>query len=153
MNTTPNKSAPPASWAVRSAANDDEARALDRYFNSHRPTGVVYFAPKDADALDDDLCAGRFQRVVFARLDALLTAIWTGHAHLDQWIAAGVQIELADPPSDANPAWLEFVTTACDSLTRWRQKQRRRQIIAAIILSSLALAALAVLFLLVPPAG
>ncbi len=153
MTQTPNKGAPPASCAVRSAANDDEARALERYFDRHPSTEVVHFAPKDADALDDDLCAGRFPRVVFARLDALLTAIWTGHAHLDQWIAAGVQIELADPPSDANPPWLEFVTTTYDSLARWRRKQRRREIIAAIILSILALAALAVLFLLAPPVG
>ncbi len=132
MTTTPNKGAPRTHCAVRSAANDDEARALNRYFNSHPSTGVVYFAPKDADALDDDLCAGRFQRVVFARLDALLTAIWTGHAHLDRWIAAGVQIELADPPSEAIPSWLEFVTATY---------------------ASLALAALAVLFLLAPPVG
>ncbi len=153
MTTTPNKGASPASWAVRSAANDGEARALARVFDSHPSSGVVYFAPKDDDALDDDLCAGRFQRVVFARLDALLSAIWTGHAHFDQWIAAGVQIELADPPSDANPSWLEFVTATYDSLARWRQKQRRRQITAAIILSCLALAALAVLFLLALPVG
>jgi hypothetical protein len=153
MTPTSNKGAPPANCAVRSAANDDEARALEGYFDSHPSTGVVHFAPKDADALDDDLCAGRFQRVVFVRLDALLSAIWTGHAHLDRWIAAGVQIELADPPSDAEPSWLEFIKAMYDSLARWRQKQRRRQIFAAIILSCLALAALAVLFLLAPPVG
>jgi hypothetical protein len=105
------------------------------------------------DGLDGEVCSGRFERVVFADLDALLTAIWDDHVHIDRWLAAGVRLELAEPPADVDgAAWRTLVVQVCASLSRWRIRQRRRRIIAATILSIVTLAALAALLLLGRPA-
>jgi hypothetical protein len=153
MRTERDTQAPHRGCAVRLATNDEEQRALDDYLDRHGPAHVVEFAAKDDDDLDAELCAGRFDRVVFADLNALLSAIWKDHAHVDRWVDAGVSIELATPPPGDSSAWQAGVLHMFASLTRWRRQQRRRQIIAAVILSALALVALAVLFYLVSPAA
>ena len=138
-------------WAVRSASNDEEERVLAAYLAQRDVPLVVEFAPKDDDTLNAELCAGRYERVVFAGLDALLTTVWKEHAQVDRWMAAGVRIELAAPPNDDHSDWQSYVTSMCDSLARWRRQQRRRQVITAVVLSALALIAMAVLFFVVPP--
>ena len=138
----------PGRCAVRQAANEDEKRTLDEYLDRQHLGDVVEYSPGKDHELDAQLCSGRFERVIFAGLDALLIAIWKGGAHLDQWAEAGVRIELAVPLGD--DPWT-LIDRVYDSLTRWRDRQRRRQIIAATILSALALLAMCVLFFLVLP--
>ncbi|MBN2563859.1 MAG: hypothetical protein JXQ75_23335 [Phycisphaerae bacterium] len=133
------------------AADDDEQRALAAYLDEQHLSNVAEFAPKDDEDLDAELCAGRFDRVVFAGLDALLTAVWKGHARIDRWAAAGVRIELATQENEECSDWQSFVTKMYDSLARWRKAHRKRQIVAATLLSTLALIALAVLLFLTPP--
>ena len=146
------------SIAVRTAADKREREAIDGWLAGHAGVEIVEFAPKDDDDLDDALCGGRFDRVLFADLEALLATIWKGHARVDIWDAAGVRIELAQAPSASDgagdgkddPSWRVFVSRTYASLTLWRRRQRRRQITAAAILSALALAAMWVLFSFVP---
>jgi len=152
MNKTLDKKTPNGKCAVRLATNDDETRALAAYIGERPACGVVEFAPKDDDDLDVELTSGRFDRVIFASLDALLTTIWKGHAHIDRWVAAGVRIELATPQKDDGADRQVFIMGMYDSLARWRREQRKRQIVAAVILSGLALIAMAALLFLVPGA-
>ena len=69
---------PPATCAVRQPTTEQERRDLAAYLEAERLTDVVKFSATDDDDLDEALCAGRFERVVFAGLDALLTGIWNG---------------------------------------------------------------------------
>jgi hypothetical protein len=116
---------------------------------ARHPRHVVDFAAKDDDALNAELCAGEFTGVVFANLDALLTTIWKGQGQPDRWTAAGVRIELAEPPRE-NERWQSFLPEMYRSLAQWRRRQTRRKIVAASLLSLLALLALAILLLGMP---
>ena len=143
----------PERSAVRRATDPREAEALSRYLVQHGVTNAVEFSEIDDDELDEALCAGDFQRVVFINLDALLTGVWQGHGRIDRWRAAGVEIEIAEPPGLDSSVTQGILLEMARSLGKWRQRQRRRQIIAAVVLSAVALICLAALFLLVPPAG
>lgn len=143
----------PDRTAVRRAADPCEAEVLARYLERHGVANVIEFSETDDDDLDDALCAGDFQRVVFVNLDAMLTGVWKGHGRIDCWRAAGVAIEFVEPPGLDASAMQGILLEMVASLAKWRQRQRRRQIIAAVVLSAVALICLAVLFVLVPPAG
>lgn len=139
--------------AVRRTTDPREAEALARYLAQHGVVNPVEFSEIDDDGLDETLCAGDFQRAVFFNLDALLTGVWKGHGRIDRWQAAGVEIEFAEPPGIDPSATQGILLEMVASLATWRQRQRRRQIIAAVVLSAVALICLALLFLFVPPAS
>lgn len=126
-------------------------KELDDYLRRVAPPSVERFLPKDDDELNDALCVGRFDRVVFADLADLMEAVWKGEAQLERWAAAGVRIEVACPPTQEPDAWRNVIDATYDSLCRWRKRERRRQSIAAAILSAIALIAMGVLFFLIPP--
>ncbi len=136
--------------AVRQADSEAARAALGRYLEQRGLRELPQFAPEDDDELDAAVRDGRYDRVVFADLDALLTAMFKGDIRLGRWMELGVRIELAEDPEDAN--WSAFVRQAQASLARWRRGQRRRQIVACAILSAIALLAIASLLLLIPPA-
>lgn len=137
--------------AFRTPADSHEREVLASYLGEADSKMLVEFAPKDDDELDAELCAGRLRRVVFPNVGALLTMIWKDQARLDCWIEAGVRIELAEPPPGHADSWQPFVLAAYRSLSAWRRAERRRKIIAGIVLSILALAAASILFWLVSP--
>lgn len=95
------------------------------------------------------IIAGDFHRVVFTDLDHLLVTIWKGETQWDRWRSSGVEVILVNPPDTAD--WPSVVDAAYASLNAWRSVRRRRQTIAAVILSVIALAAMFVLFYWVPP--
>lgn len=111
---------------------------------------VTWYAAKDDDALNTALCDGRYSVAVFADLDSLLQSVFQEHAEPLRWKAAGVRIELADPPMGEEAAWRAMLDDVCASHARWRGAQRRMRIICGVILSVLVLAAMAVLFMLTP---
>ena len=140
----------PSRTAVRDGADAGDEAALASFHAATDERDVVRFAHKDTADLNDALCAGGFERVVFARLDDLLTVIWNGDAELHRWESAGVRIEVAAPPAADPDGWRAVLDETYDSYARWQRNHKRNQICAACILSLLALAALAVLFLLIP---
>jgi hypothetical protein len=149
--TAPGQQAGPIVCVVRASNDVGEARALAAYLGRDHRHIIVERSAKDDD-LDGEVCAGRFERVVFADLDALLTAMWDGHVHLDRWCQAGVRLELTSPPPNMDhDHWRAIVAQTSASLARWRKEQRRRRIIAGTILSVLALAALAALLFVAQP--
>ena len=139
--------------AVRTGGNAAEQRALAAYLARTGLPTVVEFTPRDDEDLDTELRAGRFRRVIFSDLNALLTMAWKSQAHVSQWIEAGVRIDLAESPTgESDGSWLPVLEATCDSFSRWKRGQRVRKLIAAAVMSVLALAAAAVLLWLVPPA-
>jgi hypothetical protein len=149
--TEPGQQAGPTVCVVRASDDVGEARALAAYIGREKRHIIVERSAKDDD-LDGEVCSGRFERVVFADLDALLTAMWDGHVHVQQWCDAGARLELISPPASTDhDFWHAIVAQASASLARWRKEQRRRRIIAGTILSILALAALAALLLVAQP--
>lgn len=140
----------PKGMAVRRGENPTESAVLASYIESAGASEARFFSPEDCADFNDALCSGRFDRAIFVDLGALLTAIWSGHAKIDRWKAGGVTIELANPPEGGAGSWREYVDATYDSYTRWCRGQRRNQIVAACVLSALALAAVIVLFTLIP---
>lgn len=147
----------PAAGKSRCAAclPDSEAdrRDLEQYLNDNGLTDAVRFLPKDQDDLDVQICARDFDRVVFLDLPDLLNMIWEHEPKIDQWVESGVRIELVRPEIGQPTDYLALVHTVHKSLGGWRSRHRRRQIIAAALLSLIALAAIAVLLWFVPSAG
>lgn len=138
--------------AVRLSTREAEQRAIDQYLEANGVTEVARFPPRDDHELNEAICSGRFGRVIFSDLDALLTVVWKGHAELDRWGETGVRIELVESGPIDSAHWLDLIQSCYKSLVRWRRQQRRRQVIAAVILSVLGLLSMLVLFLLIPPA-
>jgi hypothetical protein len=106
---------------------------------------AVEFLPKDDDELNQLACAGRFHTIIYASLNDLLNAIWKGDADWSAWRRANIQIDLAEVPELAAADWRHFVDEMYGSLEEWRKADRRRTIIAAVVLSILALVATACL--------
>jgi len=139
--------------AVRLAAGQAEQRGVDGYLHRHGLGDAVRFLPREDDDLDAQVCAGHFDLVVFPDLHTLLMAIWESEPRIARWAESGVRIELADPGAGEGVDWLTVVRTVDRSLWDWRRHRRRRQVIGSIVLSLIALAAVAALLFLIPPAG
>jgi hypothetical protein len=137
---------PAGRCAVRAATSSAGQAAIDRHLAAHPELSGETFQIKDDDERDAALVAGRFSHALFADLDALLDTIWSHHADLHGWQAAGVTIVLAIEPAAAD--WRDLVRAAHDSFKRHRARQSRRQTIAATILSLVAVAAVGALFIL-----
>lgn len=134
---------------------DSEAdrRDLGQYLKDNGLADAAPFLTKDQDDLDVQICARNFDRVVFFDLTALLDMIWEHEPKIDQWVESGVRIELVRPEAGDSADWLTLAHTLHKSLGGWRKRHRRRQIIAAALLSLIALAAIATLLWVVPSAG
>lgn len=135
--------------AVRIPDDTANRRELLAYLQSNGLDSAQRFAEKDDDELNAAIISGNFHRVVFTDLDHLLVTIWKGETQWDRWRSSGVEVILVNPPDAAD--WLSVVDVAYASLNAWRSVRRRRQTIAAVILSVIALAAMFVLFYWVPP--
>lgn len=139
-------------WAMRAGRDSAEDGVLSAFLAERGATQVARFAPKDDEDLNDALCTGRHDRVVFANWDALAEALCKGCGRLDRWQAAGVRVAIAEPPTEDAVAAFPPLLEVQQGLDRWRAAQRRAKIVAAAILTAVALAALAVLFCWVPSA-
>ncbi|HKQ47707.1 MAG TPA: hypothetical protein VJZ71_06545 [Phycisphaerae bacterium] len=137
--------------AIRLPAQESEHQAIAVFVGPVAWETATRFLPKDDDELNAWLCAGRFVRVVFADLNSLLEMIWKEQADLEKWRSAGVEIELAAPP-EGGMQWRPLAANIYKSYSEWRSLQRKRQIVAAIVLSAAALLAMAALFFCIPPA-
>lgn len=137
--------------AARRAADPEGDRRLRADLDARQGWRAEYFLPKDDDEMNTALAAGRFRHAAFLNLDALWEAVWKGEADLDAWEAAGVEIHVVEPPAADRDAWRGCVRETYRSLKKWRTANRRRQIVAAVVLSLLALAAMAALLSITPP--
>jgi len=138
--------------AVRSGETETERRAIDAHLADRGVSHATHFLPKDDDDLADALAEERFDCVVFADFDALLSMIWKGDAEMQRWQTLGIRVELATAPDGEPESWQTLTRQMSISLDRWRARHRRRQVIAALVLSLIALLAVAALLYVIPPA-
>lgn len=99
---------------------------------------VRWFSPRDVDEVDAAARRGELRRVLFLQLDDLLEAVWQGEIDLIAWRARGVHVTYAEPRDGGAP---DFVTVLADNWQRWEARHRRRQIVAGLVLSAIAIAA------------
>lgn len=93
--------------------------------------------PRDLDDVDRIAAAGEVERVVFVRADDLLAGCWDAQIRVDEW-PAEIRIDVLDLPSiDART----FADVVGRSWRRWNQARRRRNAIAGVILSAIAVLA------------
>jgi hypothetical protein len=138
--------------AVRSGETETQRRAIDAHLADHGLSDATHFLPKDDDDLADALREKRFDCVVFADFDALLSMIWKGDAEMQRWRTLGIRVELATALGGEPEDWQALTRRMSASLDRWRARHRRRQVIAALVLSMIALLAVAALLYVIPPA-
>ena len=134
---------------MREPETPEQRQLIAGYLELVDTTRLVRFTPYHDDRLDAQVRAGRFARVVFADLDALLAAVWKGHVHLDAWLESDVTIELIDPSISAQ-SLRDTIAQVYASFTRFQDQHRRRRVIAAIILSVLVLAGMAAMIWIIP---
>jgi hypothetical protein len=139
----------PSALAIRLPARESEHSALAAFVGPVAWETAAKFLPKDDDELNAKLSAGAYTRVIFENLDSLYEMIWKEQADLDRWRSVGVEIDLASPP-EGGTQWRPLVSDLSHCYLNWRSAQRKRQIVAAIILSATALLAMAVLFFMIP---
>ena len=134
MNANPRTASLPL-IAVVCDRNGDAASAVQAYLQSPNIADAAWFGPRDLDDLDRAVRDGRVRRVIFPRLADMLEGLWNEEIDAAAWLAAGVQIDLADCPAGACPP------TLLKSWQRWRTARRGRRAIAGLVLSVIALAA------------
>jgi len=137
--------------AVRVGETEVECRAIDAFLADRGLLDVTHFLPKDDDDLADALAQTRFDCVVFADFEALLSMIWKGDAELEQWKTLGIRVELAARPDGETGDWQTQARRMCASFDQWQARHGKRQVIAALILSVIALLAIAALLYIIPP--
>ena len=139
-------------YAVRAGENEAETRAIAAFLEARGREDVTHYLPKDDDDLTRDLCAGKYDVVVFAGLDALMAMTWKGEAEMERWREVGVEITFAESAVVERMDAADVMHRVGSSLEAWRQGRRRRQTVAAVLLSVIALVAAGVLMFLIPPA-
>lgn len=149
--TTQSPTVPGSRCAAHVPADSASRRLLDAHLAKLGCADAVRYRSEDDDELAAAVLAGEFDCVVFADLADLLTTLWNGDAKIIEWRMEDLRVELADRRGLDGVDPIHLIRAVFPSLHRWRERQRRRQIIAALVLSLIALLAIAVLFFFVPP--
>jgi peptidoglycan/LPS O-acetylase OafA/YrhL len=118
-----------------------DAAAVAAYLQGQGVADAVWYAPRDADQVDEAVRAGTVGRVVFPAWSDFLLVLWDDVLTPEAWPAAGVSVELVGGDGTAATVLAEW--------QRWRRRQRRRRAWAGLVLSGLAVAAACVLLALV----
>ncbi len=122
----------------------DCADLVRRYLEERHFGEVRWYAPRDLNDVDRQVCAGAAQRVVFGQPSDFLEGVWNGVLDFDCWQAAGADILFADETTRDDAAWL---TAIAGSWKRYRQRTRNARMIAGLVLSVVAVAAAFVVIL------
>lgn len=113
-----------------------DSRKLAQWLEDRGYVDVRWADPRDVDEVERVIREGGAVQVVLPSADALLAAAWSGRITLDLW--RNVTIEIADETPALSPAALRHVLMHWDA---WRSADRARSLIAAVILSLLAILA------------
>ncbi|MBI4578569.1 MAG: hypothetical protein HY718_02640 [Planctomycetes bacterium] len=133
--TTTSKATEPA-VAVCDRRGPDAAR-MEAFLRS-RGTSARWMALRDLDDVDGEVIAGRTRHVVFVSWRDLLEGIWYGEVAYGRWLAAGTRVDFVDSPGNDASECLATVSRAWDGYQRTR---RRRQCVAGLVLSVIAVIA------------
>jgi hypothetical protein len=135
----------PGRCAVRKASGSTHDQALRDYLARQSIVAVSVFSPHDDDELDEKARAGHFDRVIFVDVESLLDCAWKGYIPYRQWRKAGATVDLVMSPAEAShdpSGWIESICTGVEIV---RRRDRRRQTVGAVVLSIVALVAMAAL--------
>jgi hypothetical protein len=127
--------------AVVSDRHSAEAAAIEQRL-AGEGRSVRWCQPCDLDLVEGDVRDGRVNLVVFGQCADLLAGIWSGQVSFPAWRDSGVRVEFVESPGEDAAALL---VTVADAWTRYSRVQRRRRLIAGVILSLLAVVAVFVL--------
>lgn len=122
--------------AVCDKHSPDAAR-MDAYLRE-QGLSARWYALRDLDDVDREVCAGRTQQVVFLNWSDLLQGMWNREVSFDQWLKMQAEVRFVEAPGDTSAACLAAVSEAWSAHKRAR---RRRQAISGLILSLVAVAA------------
>ena len=124
--------------AVVCEHESQDRAAMETYLRTHQVTEAHWYPRRDLDEVNQAILSGDVQQVIFPKISDLLDGFWTDKIAFDQWLAVGTQVEFVETPEQIIAADLKTIFASWE---QWRRLQRRRQIIAGIILSIVALAA------------
>lgn len=124
--------------------------AIESALAERGASAVQWFEAKDDDELNQLVLQGRFDCIVYEKLELLFTAIWKSDVDWPLWKQRGVHVEFLDKPDSFD--WLSVISTIEGNYRSWRCRERRRQIIAAILLSIAGLIALLTVLQAIPVA-
>ncbi len=127
-----------AVFAIASRKGAD-GRRLAQWVEERGYGDVTWIDPRDVDEVERFIREGRRVHVVLPAGDALLSAAWSGRLTPSLW--RDVPIEIADEASRLSPDALSYVLTHWES---WQRDARGRGLVAAVILSLLAIVAASV---------
>ncbi|MFN0138432.1 MAG: hypothetical protein ACKVS9_20195 [Phycisphaerae bacterium] len=95
------------------------------------------FRVRDLNDVQREIDSAAIRRVVFARVEDAVEGSWDEQIRLDAWVAAGVTIEIADPPLRDAAALVRIMR----HWQLWNARRKRRQAIAGAVLSVIAIGA------------
>ncbi|MCK4340701.1 MAG: hypothetical protein KAY37_03125 [Phycisphaerae bacterium] len=122
-----------------------DAPAMEAFLTAQGLADAEWFAPRDVDEVDQAVCTGRVRRVVFPTETQLLEALWNNEIAFEHWLASDLRLEFVKMCEPTSAAHVEAVF---ESWRRWQRRHRRRQFVAGIILSIVAIVAAFVLLLI-----
>lgn len=139
-------SAPAGPVGVVCGPDDARKAALEAYLTRREIRDTKWFAPGELHDLDREVRRGRMQRVIFLDQSDLFEGIWEEEIVFEEW-PASVALEFAESSGD------DAMRGLAASWRAWRQRHRRRQAVAGVVLSAIVLAASFVLCVLLARLG
>ena len=115
--------------------NGPDADAMRAFLRGESLDAVRWYGADSVDDVDRGVRSGGIGRVVLPRQSVLLEAIWGGEVDFQAWSEAEVQIDVIESSTSDIGQGLALVAA---SWQRWRRGQRRRQALAGLVLSALA---------------
>jgi hypothetical protein len=115
-----------------------ETAAVEQLLRRWNECQVRWYPRRDLDVLDAAVREDHVRCVVFKDVNDLLEEVWEGEVEIDRWLAKGVRVEFAEGLGADATAQADTVIRAW---RRWNGRRCRRHVVAAMVLSLLALAA------------
>jgi hypothetical protein len=116
----------------------EQAAAMRAFLESRGVEDAAWYAPRDVDDVDRAVRSGAMRRVIFPGTRNLFDAIWDEEISFEQWLKAGASVDFVEKPAGDAAACVAAMFT---SWQHWRRVHRRRQTIAGVVLSMVAIAA------------
>ncbi|UCG33894.1 MAG: hypothetical protein JSU68_04505 [Phycisphaerales bacterium] len=124
--------------AVVGDENGPETAAVEQLLRQWNGCNARWYARRDLNRVDAAVRGDHVRCVVFTDVDDLLEEVWEGEVEIDRWLAKGVRVEFARGLGADASAHVESVLR---SWRRWNRRRRRRHVVAAVVLSVMALVA------------
>lgn len=116
--------------------SSEGASEMKVYLERRGVAGARWYDPVTVSNLDKAVRDGRIRRVVFHDMAFLFDAIWDEEIVFDTWLRYGVQLEFVKQADVTPESMAEWVY---GNWQTWKRRHHRRQTIAGLIISVIAL--------------